>query len=392
MTSCECTLAGFCARHRVDKTNHLRHLCETNSDYFEAWELGRGPGQLSSEQDKSKRKVIRKRRLIIRDKYRSLWNQLFNEVHTVAQLRDWEKGIPSFGCDCNRFYQCWIKVNPPVVVDFEWKWRLKSAVNHKLGKDNLELDEARAVLGAPSDFVNPKRDNIVAVTSLSPRLHSLEKQQTSIKSWIQFGLKVFARNTGNEIEQLRPHFPDVTWIVDEQRCDGFAYPTQRIRNLARTAIELDKPVLVINSDCSLRGAGEWLEFDEKRQFVGIRWNYEPGIPEVVSEFRWGLDAFSFTPGQAALLPESFPFAIGHPMWDYAVPALMQSQGVELNIVHRPLIYHENHVQNWIKQDWFRGQRWVRENLGVQIEYSSPVFRDSLDPGYRYSQTRWVATG
>ena len=43
LTGCECPLAGFCARHQCQKTEHYHHLCRTRPDYFAAWESGNGP-------------------------------------------------------------------------------------------------------------------------------------------------------------------------------------------------------------------------------------------------------------------------------------------------------------------------------------------------------------
>lgn len=46
MTSCECHLAGYCNRHRCKKTFNQVKLCQTNPKYWEAWENGKGPGQI----------------------------------------------------------------------------------------------------------------------------------------------------------------------------------------------------------------------------------------------------------------------------------------------------------------------------------------------------------
>lgn len=334
-------------------------------------------------------KFATERRPEIIAKYHEIWDRLFSSVSTESELEAWERELPPAGCKCKKFYASWKLANPPQPLDFEWKWRLKSAVNEKLGKDNFELDEAKVVLGIDDHFNNTTREDIVAVTSLSPKRHSAERQLHCIGSWERFGLRVFARNTSAEIKILRPKFPTVNWIVDEETCDGYAYPTQKIRNLARTAIEIDCPVLLINSDCELRGKSNCLTFGEKMQFVGVRWNFEPSYPHVVSEFRWGLDAFSFTPAQAALIPVDFPYAIGHAMWDYAVPALMVQNKIDLNILHTPFLFHENHPVNWSRDDWHRGQQWLRNRLNVGIEYSNSEFRDGLERGWRYSQTRWV---
>jgi len=61
MTLCECPLAGYCERHKVAKGKHWHKLCQTNSDYRDAWDAGRGPGQprkpLSPEQREKKERI-----------------------------------------------------------------------------------------------------------------------------------------------------------------------------------------------------------------------------------------------------------------------------------------------------------------------------------------------
>jgi hypothetical protein len=387
--NCECPVAGYCSRHKVDKTNHLWHLCRTKPEYFQAWEENRGPGQ-RNEGDRKKRYRVVQSREELAVKGRKLWDDLFEKVHSFDDLCEWSRGIPSYGCDCKSFYESFLRSNHPGnFVNFEWKHSLKSAVNAKLGKDNLDLVEALTVYD--QKFCdNPKRDDIVSVTAISVKKHKIEHQQKCIASWERFGLQVYAKNTPEEIEQLRDHFPSVTFIESRDLGTVFDYPTQTIRGLARTSVELDKPVLVINSDIELRGCNEWLTFDEASQFIGVRWNYDAEFPRIVTEFRYGLDAFSFTPKQSLLLPDDFPFAIGHPIWDYAVPALMRHYGIGLNIVHRPMLFHCNHNQNWHIDDWFFGQQWVKNHIGLHIEYSTADFRDSLEkPGWKYNHTRWI---
>ena len=145
MTKCECALVGWCKRHKVDKTKHLLHLCQTRQDFFDAWEENRGPGQLNAT-DKAKRVRIVKSREEIRQKGREAWNELFCKVNTRDELQIWEGMIPKYGCDCESFYKQWKQANPPnETIGLEWKWRLKSAVNAKLGKPNLSLEDAKWV-------------------------------------------------------------------------------------------------------------------------------------------------------------------------------------------------------------------------------------------------------
>lgn len=43
MTACECATAGWCPRHRCNKTDHFVRLCQTRDDLFALWESGQGP-------------------------------------------------------------------------------------------------------------------------------------------------------------------------------------------------------------------------------------------------------------------------------------------------------------------------------------------------------------
>lgn len=389
MTQCQCTHSGYCSRHGIHKTNHLVNLCQTDKRYFNAWESGRGPGQsfetlkhYTPEELELRKKASKEGQLA--------WIELFTKVHTLDDLCRWARTIPEYGCDCRPFFETYLRNNRPENnISFEWKWKLKSAVNFKLKKDDLSLQEASVVFGPPYKYNNPIRTDIVAVTSISPKKHSLDRQQKCIQSWINHGLKVYARNTIEEIRQLEKDFQYINWIEDNDLCLGYSFPTQKIRNLAQTSIELDTPILLINSDCELKGPSDWLQFNEETQFAGIRWNYDRDQPYIISEFRWGIDAYSFTPKQASFIPEDFIFGIGHSMWDYAMPVVMQFNNIQQNFVHHPFLFHENHVQNWDDSSWFIGRDWLHKHYNVFIEFGSPDFRNSLEPNYRYSHYRYL---
>lgn len=53
---CHCEPSGYpfyCERHKVKKTAHWVRLCQTRPDYFQAWEDGRGPGQVHASLPKA---------------------------------------------------------------------------------------------------------------------------------------------------------------------------------------------------------------------------------------------------------------------------------------------------------------------------------------------------
>ena len=151
MTQCECELAGHCKRHNVSKTNHLIKLCKTDQQFWQAWEDGRGPGQLWSQSDKDARSNRDAVGALIRQDLaeagRKCWQALFAEVFTLTELEVWEATIPKFGCDCESFYKTWRATQEGEIVGnlvpFEWKYNLKRAVNEKLKHTNISIEQAR---------------------------------------------------------------------------------------------------------------------------------------------------------------------------------------------------------------------------------------------------------
>lgn len=46
MEPCQCTEAGWCQRHQVNKTEQWVRLCQASEKYRAAWDAGVGPGQI----------------------------------------------------------------------------------------------------------------------------------------------------------------------------------------------------------------------------------------------------------------------------------------------------------------------------------------------------------
>jgi hypothetical protein len=84
---------------------------------------------------------------------------VWRELHTRALnhkggddtlfLNGWSNKIPNYqgGCKCRSFYITWKQINPPVFVNantyFEWTVKLHNAVNTKLNKPQMTVENAR---------------------------------------------------------------------------------------------------------------------------------------------------------------------------------------------------------------------------------------------------------
>ena len=65
-------------------------------------------------------------------------------------IAEFGRKIPRYmrGCSCNEFWRQYIKKNPPVYTKygyFKWTVDLHNAVNAKLGKKQISLEEARKI-------------------------------------------------------------------------------------------------------------------------------------------------------------------------------------------------------------------------------------------------------
>ena len=78
------------------------------------------------------------------------WIELHDgTVHDGLSLANWELKIPQYGCSCKKFYAEWKAENEPDFTSpdafFAWGVDLHNAVNRKLGKPELTIDEARKI-------------------------------------------------------------------------------------------------------------------------------------------------------------------------------------------------------------------------------------------------------
>jgi hypothetical protein len=78
------------------------------------------------------------------------WKSLHDgSILTPRDLAKWEIRIPQYGCSCKRFYAEWKAANPPDFSSpeafFAWGVALHNAVNAKLGKPEITIDEALSI-------------------------------------------------------------------------------------------------------------------------------------------------------------------------------------------------------------------------------------------------------
>jgi len=78
------------------------------------------------------------------------WIRLHDgSIANAIEFAKWELSIPQYGCQCKRFYSEWKSSNPPDFSSpqsfFAWGVRLHNAVNEKLGKLQITIEEAYSI-------------------------------------------------------------------------------------------------------------------------------------------------------------------------------------------------------------------------------------------------------
>lgn len=193
----------------------------------------------------------------------------------------------------------------------------------------------------------------VAVTSLSPNPDRAERQSLCLQSWRDIGLEIIQVNEG------RP----------------------RIKTLTDAGAATGLPFLLINSDVEM--CGDHTAIEEALALpdslsIGVRYNHDSALNRRRSQRESaGLDAFLMTPAMAATIPD-LPFTIGMPVWDYWLTHHFRSLGYNFHWIREPLFFHSRHELNWSREDWFRGTEWLADHYGVDLEYGSATFRESLE--------------
>jgi len=135
---CDCPIAGFCERHKVNKGEHWRKLCQTDDKYRQAWDDNKGPGQLVPGIDY----------FTLTPVDYGAYHQHWREWHTIANpgsewLASWIDRIP--GCvQCKEDMKGWIESNRPRFDDWPaYACEGHNHVNRKLLKNEMTPNEAK---------------------------------------------------------------------------------------------------------------------------------------------------------------------------------------------------------------------------------------------------------
>lgn len=289
------------------------------------------------------------------------WEQL-REKEWLSQ--DFPKLIPA-SCGCG---ERWSPLSDQIDLStaetaFRSVWQAHNTVSTehvKPAKAAISYERCRAI------YLPQPPLGIAAVTSLSTK--RLRRQTLCLDTWKSFGLSIHCVQAPDEIELLRIEYP----MVDQWHAAEGSPPT--IKQMASVACVLNAQILLINADIELRGEQRILrDAMADGVLVGVRHNYDSEWWKGEAE-EWGIDAYSFTPDDAAKLPD-IDFRIGKPVWDYWVLDYFKSH--KLNWICEPLLFHKKHPLAWSDDDFAAGFKRLQ---GIQTSIDAPYgkqFRKSF---------------
>ncbi|HOQ03821.1 MAG TPA: hypothetical protein PKY88_01225 [Anaerohalosphaeraceae bacterium] len=215
-----------------------------------------------------------------------------------------------------------------------------------------------------SGFPNRNADAVLA-TSISPR--NLDLQQRAVQSWLKAGFSVMSVNNPEEIELLRPLFPQVGFVPARRNGkEHFGKPLIYIDDLLTALKETGASIVgLINSDIHLKMTPAHRRVLREVTRKAVLCVHRIGVQNLDEEkgdmFLGGVDAFLFHRRLLEQIPPSV-FCLGVPWWDYYFPIVCILSQVPLVRFQEPIAYHQKHPLNWDMKLWYRMGRYFYERL------------------------------
>lgn len=185
------------------------------------------------------------------------------------------------------------------------------------------------------------------ITSLNPR--NIERCRTCVDNWLLYLSEVVAVQTAEEIEQLQPSFPDITFVETTDLDEKFDTKCPKIR-----ALIAQGPGILINSDIEIHTDRDKLlrnivYQDDNILKCGVRYDYTDNISDPKKKLnRYGIDVFNITPKLMEILT-STEYTIGQPGWDYYFVLEANKHDIEIHTQAKPaMFYHKVHPINWAR--------------------------------------------
>lgn len=187
---------------------------------------------------------------------------------------------------------------------------------------------------------------ITVATSLMPG--NVEVQSRVLASWRQMGVKIVSLNAGDELEMLKPLYPDVEFIrverdARQQYGKPYVYFDDVLTYLENCGSEICG---IVNSDIILQHGGlrQYIEQEAQNSMLfGCRIDISSLEASEGSTFG-GYDFFFFDRNIIKCYPRE-EFCIGLPWWDYWAVLCPIAREYKIKNITTPVAFHLRHKSN-----------------------------------------------
>jgi tetratricopeptide (TPR) repeat protein len=215
--------------------------------------------------------------------------------------------------------------------------------------------------------------SISIITSIPPKNNEMHIHTTM--SWLSTGANVLSLNLPDEIVQLRPVFPHVTFVPAERDASSLVgkpimYLDDIFHVLGQTGSDLCG---IVNADVMLRADKEFVKFLAAEVGDGLLFGSRVDVGSYEHKsgrfYDAGFDYFFFRPSLIEKIPAS-SFCLGAPWWDYFFPFISVITGLEVKMNLSPLAFHIFHEPNWSALSYY--------NFGYHLyQFVSPQFTSQV---------------
>lgn len=194
---------------------------------------------------------------------------------------------------------------------------------------------------------------ITVATSLMPGNTDIQKE--AVNSWKRMGFEVISLNAADELEVIRPLFPEVKFVqVQRDARQKYGKPFIYLDDVLSCLMNCGSEICgIVNSDIHLRhdGLGRFIRQEAGESIIyGCRIDVDALDSSEGTVNIGGYDYFFFDRNIARCYPEN-DFCIGLPWWDYWAILYPLALGKQAKKITSPVAFHLRHATQWDGKSW-----------------------------------------
>jgi hypothetical protein len=194
-----------------------------------------------------------------------------------------------------------------------------------------------------------KLKSILVATSIGP--NRIEIQKSAINTWLNAGLNVVSLNTKEEVDILKPYFPDIQFhVVDRSAKEKYGKPYIYIYDFMRYLKSTDyKVVGIINSDIQFKDVNQGtVNIIYEEALDSLVYGHRMDVNDINDSYGTlsnGVDYFFFDKNLIDIYQDD-GLCMGRPAWDWWMVCVPASKNKTTKRILNPIGYHVTHPQQW----------------------------------------------